>query len=74
VTGRAKPAPLQAFEDNMADAHYLVRLADGLTNEGSWRMRRELRDRIGEALRIADRNRDKLDCPSVVLAIEALVT
>ena len=62
MTGRAKPSPLQAFEDNMADAHHLVRLAEGLTNERSRRMRRELRDRVGSALRVVERDQGELDC------------
>jgi len=62
VTGRAKPGPLQAFKDNMEDAHHLVRLAEGLTNNRPRRMRSELRDRVGIALRIPDRRRGDLDC------------
>jgi hypothetical protein len=53
---------LQAFEINMADARHLVGIADALTNTRARRMRRELRDRVGEALRVPSRQRDALDC------------
>jgi len=46
----------------MADARHLVGLAEALTNTRARRMRRELRDRVGEALRVSARNRDSLDC------------
>lgn len=62
MTGRPKPKPLQAFEANMADAHHLVRLAEGLTNRRTRAMRKERRERVGAALDIANRRRDQLDC------------
>lgn len=58
----ARSTPIAAFEDNMRDAHQLVRIADGLTNTRKRRMRRELRDRVGDALGIRSQHRDELDC------------
>lgn len=62
MTGVAKPAPMQAFQANMADAHHLLRLAEALTNTRVRRMRRELRERVGEVLGIRARDRGALDC------------
>lgn len=56
MAGRRKPTPLEAFEDNMLDAHHLVSLATGLTNLRSRRMRRESRERVEEALKLPQRN------------------
>ncbi len=57
-----KPKPIEAFEANMADAHHLVKLADGLTNRRRNRMRSELRQKVGTALRVRVADRHKLDC------------
>jgi hypothetical protein len=46
--GRPKQTPLQTFEDNMADARRL--LEGALGNQRQRRMRRELREKVGEAL------------------------
>lgn len=62
AASRARPLPLAAFQANMADAHHLVRLAEGLTNRRAQRMRKELRDKIGAALKIKVADRDALDC------------
>jgi hypothetical protein len=62
MAGHSKPGPYEAFEANMADAHRLVLLAECLTNSRARRMRRELRERIGHALRIRDADCDALDC------------
>lgn len=62
MTGVRKPTPLEAFENNMADAHQLVRLVRGFTNHRLRRMRTELRERVGEALRIPKGRLDQLDC------------
>lgn len=59
---RAKPTALEAFNINMADARHLVGIAEALTNTRRYRMRKELRDRIGAALKVPARDRDKLDC------------
>ena len=52
----------EAFEDNMADAHHLVRVAKALTNGRQNRMRAELRRRVGVALALPQRDHDHLDC------------
>lgn len=57
-----KPTALEAFETNISDARHLVGIAEALTNTRVRRMRRELRDRVGEALRVRPKDRDKLDC------------
>lgn len=53
---------MEAFEDNLADARCLLLRVEGFTNRRSRRMRKELRDRVGEALRIPRRDRADLDC------------
>lgn len=62
MSGVAKPRPLQAFEANMQDAHHLVRLAEGFTNQRVYRMRREFRERVGDAMKVPAKQRDSLDC------------
>ncbi|HEY9565170.1 MAG TPA: hypothetical protein VIR30_15500 [Nocardioides sp.] len=57
-----KPKPMTAFRDNMSDAHALVRLARATTTKRTYRMRRELRGRVGGALRLAQGVHDQLDC------------
>ena len=59
---RSKPKPYQAFKDNMEDAEALLGYAVAFNNQRSRRMRKELRDRIGDALSIPQRQRDQLDC------------
>ncbi len=61
--GRPKKlAPMEAFELNMADAQALLAFATALDNKRTRRMRKELRERIGDALRIPKRDLDTLDC------------
>jgi len=43
-------SPLEVFEDNIADAERLTDLAAALVNTRVRRMRRELRDSVGDAL------------------------
>lgn len=62
MAGRPKPSARQAFDDNVADAQRLVLLAEALRNKRTYRMRIEKRERLGEALDIAKRNWDQLDC------------
>lgn len=62
MAGRRKLTPIEAFELNMSDAHQLVKLVEGFTNQRSRRMRAELRARIGVALRVPERRRAELDC------------
>lgn len=57
-----KPTPMEAFEDNMADAKHLLKRVEGFTNRRTHKMRTELRERIGYALRIPKKSWDKLDC------------
>lgn len=62
VAGRRKPKPIEVFETAIADADHLVALVEGFTNQRKRRMRVELRDRVGEALRIRVTDREHLDC------------
>jgi hypothetical protein len=62
VAGVKKSTPLDAFSLNMADAHALVKLAYGFVNKRPKRMRVELRQRVGDALKIPERDRSELDC------------
>jgi hypothetical protein len=62
MAGKPKLTPLAAFEDNMADARGLVLLAEAATNLRVRRMRRELRERVGEAIRAPKKRWDELDC------------
>lgn len=62
MAGVRKLTPIEAFETNMADAYQLVKLVEGFRNQRARRMRTELRDRVGEALRVRERDRDQLDC------------
>lgn len=62
MSGVSKPKPMAAFADNMADAHALVRLADALVTNRTYRMRSEMRTKIGTALRLPQRDHEKLDC------------
>jgi hypothetical protein len=62
MAGKSKPSALQAFNDNIADARQLVLLAEALRNKRTYRMRLEKRMRLGEALDIAKRKWDQLDC------------
>lgn len=57
-----KLQPIEAFELNMEDAHHLVRLVEGFTNQRSRRARREWRERVGLALSIPKGHWEELDC------------
>lgn len=59
---RPKQSALEAFELNMEDADILLKLAKALTNERTYRMRREKRERVGSALAIGKKQWDDLDC------------
>jgi hypothetical protein len=59
---RKKHTALEAFELNMADAYFLADLAGGLTNQRVRRMNKVLRERVGEALKISGKRRERLDC------------
>ena len=58
----AKPKPLMAFQENLADAKALLIHSRLLTTNRSREMRKELRTRVGEALRIPVGRRAHLDC------------
>ena len=55
-----KRTPIEAFEDNMRDAERLVLYARAFKNERARGLRAELRDRIGEAFKIPQRQRNDL--------------
>jgi RiboL-PSP-HEPN len=57
-----KMSARDAFDLNIQDAQMLVELASLLSNQRTRRMRRELRDRIGEALSIPQKRRGELEC------------
>lgn len=62
MAGKAKPSAREAFDYNIEDAETLVLFADALRNRRVRRMRLEKRERLGEALGVARRDRDHLDC------------
>ena len=57
-----KMSARDAFNLNIQDAQMLVELAGLLSNQRTRRMRRELRDRLGEALSIPRKRRGELEC------------
>jgi hypothetical protein len=62
LAGAPKPSARDAFDDNLADARTLVAFADALRNRRVRRMRRELRERFGEAMGVGKKEWDSLDC------------
>lgn len=62
MAGRPKPSARQAFNYNIEDAQKLVLFAEALRNKRTYRMRLEKRQRLGDALDIAKKNWDRLDC------------
>lgn len=62
MAGVSKPTAREAFDYNIADAETLVLLAEALQNKRVRRMRRERRETLGEALGIARRDWNELDC------------
>lgn len=62
MSGRPQLKPIEVFDSTISDADHLVAVAEGLTNNRTRRMRRELRDRLGEALRVRVQDRGHLDC------------
>ena len=62
MAGIAKPSASQAFELHMSDADELVALVRALTNSRQRAMRTELRQRVGEALKVPERDRSRLAC------------
>jgi len=57
-----KMSARDAFDLNIQDAQMLVELANLLSNRRTRRMRRELRERIGDALSIPQRRRADVEC------------
>ncbi len=57
-----KLTPLAAFQDNIADAEALLTYARAFPNKRLRRMRKELRERVGEALKVPLGKRAALDC------------
>src|SRR5205807_5234548 len=62
MSGKPKPRARQAFDDNIADAEILVQLARSLRNRRVYRMRTEKRAVLGNALGIAKKHHNALDC------------
>jgi hypothetical protein len=62
MAGKPKPKPIEVFESNIADAERLVLLASALHNQRKNRMRRELRDAVGNTLKLGRKRREGLDC------------
>ena len=57
-----KSHAFQNFQTNIRDAELLFEYARAFRNGRKRAMRRELRERVGEALDVAVKRRDKLDC------------
>lgn len=57
-----KMSARNAFNLNIQDAQMLVELANLLSNQRIRRMRRELRERLGDALSIPQKRWDELEC------------
>ncbi len=62
MTGTKKPKRDEAFDTNMADAELLLRMSSATQNQRLRRARVELRNRVGEALRIPMRDRGEIHC------------
>ena len=62
MAGKRKQTPTEVFEMAVADAEHLIALVEGFTNQRKRRMRAELRDRVGEALKVGVGDRQHLDC------------
>lgn len=58
----ARQSPIEVFEANIADAERLLALTRLLLNTRTYRMRRELRESVGEAMRVPRKRWDELDC------------
>ncbi len=62
MAGKVKPLPKAVFDANIGDAERLIGFARALTNNRKRRMRRELRDSVGDVIGIPRRDREQLDC------------
>lgn len=54
--------PIEAFRDSVDDAAALIDYARAFKNQRDRAMRKELRNRVGEALRLSSKARNSLDC------------
>lgn len=57
-----RPTPIEVFEDNLGDAERLLLLTRMLVNTRTYKMRRELRERVGSAMGLPKRRWNDLDC------------
>jgi hypothetical protein len=62
MAGKPQPKPIEVFEANIADAERLLAFARALTNGRKYGMRRERRESVGQALRLAKSKWGSLDC------------
>src|SRR5688500_6041966 len=62
MAGKRKLTPREAFDDNMMDAELLVKVARALQNRRKRRIRAELRERVGTALRIQKKRWSEIEC------------
>lgn len=62
MAARTKMTAREAFDLNIQDAEMLVELVKLLSNQRVRSMRRELRQRLGDALSIPQKRRDQLAC------------
>ena len=62
MTRPKKLKPMETFKSNIADAETLLSYSRALGNQRTRRMRKELRERIGEALRFSKKEQTELDC------------
>lgn len=61
MAGVRKPSPREAFELNINDALWLLETAKALQDRRVRRLREEVRQKLGEALRVPAKDRGKLD-------------
>jgi hypothetical protein len=62
MAGKRKLSPREAFDANMKRAELLVKLAKALENRRRRRVRAELRERVGTALRIQKKKWPEIEC------------
>lgn len=60
-SSRAAPSPLAVFETNMADAVWMIDLAEALANQRVKGIYSSTRDRLGDALRMSQAERAAID-------------
>jgi hypothetical protein len=62
MSARTKMTAREAFNLNIQDAEMLVELVKMLSNQRVRRMRHELRQRLGDALSVPQKQRNDLEC------------